>query len=138
MVVVFGLTAVPSALAERGDFDDSFSGDGKVTTHLKGETLYAGAVAVQPNGKILVAGGTITRFSNDEVTSKRAFVARYTKRGKLDKSFGDHGIELLPSAVGPISSDLLLRPDGKIVVVTRTVAIQFDGAPATSDFTLAG
>ena len=107
-----------------------------MTTGLKGEVLYTGAVAVQPDGKIVVAGGTFDPVYNDSVASERALVARYTKRGKLDKSFGDRGVALLPPAAGPISSDLLLRPDGTIVVVTRTAGAQFNSAPPASDFTV--
>jgi beta-propeller uncharacterized protein DUF5122 len=58
------LTSVAAALAAPGDLDPSFDGDGAKGID-SGGTEYAGAVALQPNGKIVVAGST--SVNNDAV-----------------------------------------------------------------------
>ena len=45
-----------TALAAAGDLDTSFDGDGKNTTDFFNRTDIAQAVAVQPDGRIVVAG----------------------------------------------------------------------------------
>ena len=60
-----------------GSLDTTFSGDGKVTTDFGAwETAYS--LAIQSNGKILVAGTT-----NDQINSNFA-VVRYNSDGSLD------------------------------------------------------
>ena len=64
-----------------GSLDPVFDGDGKVTTDL-GAAAGDGAngLAIQPNGRIVAAGG-----SGDFV------LARYRRDGSLDQSFGADG-----------------------------------------------
>jgi uncharacterized delta-60 repeat protein len=66
---------------QKGDVDSSFGRDGKVFTDF-GSPAVANALAVQANGKIVVAGD---RTFNDFA------VARYTSSGRLDGSFGTGG-----------------------------------------------
>ena len=68
-----------------GVLDTSFSGDGKVTTLLTGGTDVAFAVAVQSDGKIVVAGVAGLGLLSDE---GNYVVARYTSTGALDNTFG--------------------------------------------------
>jgi uncharacterized delta-60 repeat protein len=63
-----------------GRLDPSFGDGGKVLTHFVGNS-YAEGVAIQPDGKIVAAGGGAGFF----------VLARYTTRGKLDPSFGRGG-----------------------------------------------
>jgi hypothetical protein len=44
------------ALAARGDLDRTFSGDGKLTTNVTRTHDGASGVAIQADGKIVVAG----------------------------------------------------------------------------------
>jgi uncharacterized delta-60 repeat protein len=67
-------------------------------------------LAIQPDGKILVAG---TVFGQ---STTMLGVVRYQADGTLDATFGDHGVAA--SGIGP-SNDaraLLLQPDGTILV----------------------
>jgi uncharacterized delta-60 repeat protein len=93
-----------------GTLDSSFGNQGEVTTSLA--TLRRGSlVVIQPDGKIVVAGGTTTGFA----------LARYNSNGTLDTSFGSGG-EVLTS-LGQWTSHanaLLLQPDGKLIVVGET------------------
>lgn len=71
-----------------GALDTSFNGSGKVTTTLSGSCSgQARALALQADGKIVVAGTSCPNF-----TSTRNFtVFRYNTDGSLDTSFGSSG-----------------------------------------------
>src|SRR5262249_16918274 len=67
-----------TAAESSGALDASFGTAGKVTTDFGGSGGFARSVAVQPNGKIVAAGGT--------------FLTRYKRDGTLDATFGTGGI----------------------------------------------
>jgi len=93
-----------SAFAAPGDLDPSFGTDG-IAEATPG---IANAMALQPDGTILVAGYTLPlNFA----------VARYTGEGRLDRSFGTDG-----TATGPSGTVLgmAVQTDGKIVVTGYT------------------
>ncbi len=98
-----------------GDLDASFSGDGKVTTDLNGESLdFIEALAVQADSKIVAAG------VYDYVSGGGALaLARYLPNGALDTTFSSDGkvMENSFGGVGDYASALAVQPDGKIVVV---------------------
>ena len=98
-----------------GKLDASFGTGGEVVTSLGPDTsATAKAVAIQPNGKIVVAGST-----TDPDTFNGDFVlARYNTNGALDSTFGTGG--LVTTSFGPRASadatSLAIQPDGEIVV----------------------
>ena len=65
------------AAAAPGDLDLSFGGTGKVTTNLSSGDDSGNSVAIQTDGKIVVAGKSYGDFA----------VARYNADGSLDTSF---------------------------------------------------
>ena len=67
-----------------GSLDTSFDGDGKVTTDFFGFADRAEAVAIQPDGKIVVAGQAYTNLMGEP---SRFALARYNSDGSLDTSF---------------------------------------------------
>src|SRR6185369_4892241 len=74
-----------------GSLDTTFDTDGKATFDLSlGSSDIATAVAVQPDGKIVVAG-----FSNDGSNEDFA-VIRLTDLGLLDPTFNVIGISIFP------------------------------------------
>lgn len=104
-----------------GSLDTTFDGDGKLTLGIEiGATKddRAFAVAVQPDGKIVVAGyvNSTTADDNDFV------VLRFNPNGSLDLSFSNGGMRFIPFNVGPggmrddQARSLALLPDGSIVV----------------------
>jgi uncharacterized delta-60 repeat protein len=116
-IVAVGAAAGPSDTGEfavaryeaGGSLDPTFSGDGMLTTPIAGGGDEARSVAIQSNGRIVVAG-TDSR--------QRFAVARYRPNGTLDPTFGVNGIvrtDLTPR--DDIGYDLVIQPDGKIVVV---------------------
>ena len=67
-------------------------------------------VALQPNGKIVVAGATWIP------TSPRMAVARYDDDGTLDETFGGTGKVSFGAGSEVAAKAVRVRPDGKIVV----------------------
>lgn len=94
-----------------GSLDPTFGSSGMVTTNfvpLMSDRAFA--VALQPDGRILAAGGSGNALA----------MARYLHDGRLDQRFGIAGmvrIDLWPGSSG-VASDVALQPDGKIVVIS--------------------
>src|SRR5207302_1929448 len=89
------------------------------------------AIAIQPDGKILVAG-----IGNDPtVTHEDFLVGRLTAQGAIDPSFGGgNGYVLTDFGGAPSNNDeafaMALQPDGKIVVAGDANGPVYDGALA--------
>jgi uncharacterized delta-60 repeat protein len=109
-----------------GSRDTSFGTNGGViTTYLTSGTNSdeeARAVALQPDGKIVVAGYVIKIFAYSG--ARRFFaVVRYNDNGSLDTSFGSGGKVFTEVSYpgyqysGAICNALVIEPDGKIVAV---------------------
>ena len=94
-----------------GSLDDTFSDDGRVMTRI-GSTSFGRAVAVEPDGKIVVAGFAAVNGR------ERFAVARYKPNGRLDRTFSGDGILTTPfMPFGRARGfDLAIQPDGRIVV----------------------
>ena len=71
-----------------GTLDTSFSGDGIQVTDFSGFYDGASAVALQPDGKIVVGGHASTATGTSDTDHA---VARYNADGSLDTSFGVGG-----------------------------------------------
>ena len=116
-----------------GTLDSTFHADGKVTTNAGDGTDSAGAVAIQPDGKIVVAGQSWTLSGWDGID-----VVRYETDGTMDPTFGTDGIATVDltegsDGAGDMASDIAIQPDGKIVVAGDAGG----GAEFTSGFGLA-
>lgn len=109
-----------------GSLDASFGGDGIVTTGFgpanEGDAAFA--VALQPDGKIVVGGQSGPTFSPADVA-----LARYEPDGDLDVTFGDGG--LVTTTLEPVNDDWIegvaIQDDGKIVAVGAAVTGPGDG-----------
>jgi len=100
-----------------GQLDVSFGGDGSMS--LSSGPLYdlsgVANMAIQPDGKILVAGlGREDQGSPYE----RFVVARITPTGEMDTSFSGDGLAITapPSGVGQFVLEVFSVEDGKILV----------------------
>jgi uncharacterized delta-60 repeat protein len=116
-----------------GTLDKTFGVGGKVQTDFPGLAAVASSVVIQPDGKIVVAGGAFPLF-----TFLGDFkVVRYNSNGSLDTSFGDGGIVTTIFPEGSYAFDVALQADGKIIAV-GTVFVAFDpGESSNTDFALA-
>ena len=118
--ILIGSAGIPQAALYRlnsdGTLDTTF-GNG-------GNTLFdfpIFAVMLQPDGKIVIAGGTPTTSNN--YYSGDFVVARYNSDGSLDPAFGSSG-GVITTSVGDYhdyATALALQADGKIVVGGETL-----------------
>lgn len=97
-----------------GSLDLTFDKDGLVTTSINSYTDQAYSVAIQTNGKILVAGG----FSNPGYDD--FFVLRYNSNGTLDTSFGTGGVAQTDFGGDDVAQTIKVQGDGKIIVAGYT------------------
>ncbi len=93
-----------------GSLDSSFALDGKVITVFGSSSDFGNSVAIQSDGKIVVAGSS-NNGSNNEFA-----VARYNTDGSLDSSFDSDGKVTTAIGLGDYAFSLALQSDGKIVV----------------------
>jgi uncharacterized delta-60 repeat protein len=109
-ILIQAWVLAPAAWAAPGDLDHSFGQKGKVRTNFTAGDDMVFGVAIQPDGKIVAAGGA--DFED------RFALARYDTGGTLDASFGDQG-KVLTSLTGghDVALDVAVQPDGKIVAV---------------------
>lgn len=98
-----------------GALDPSFGGTGWITTQVSPAGQSADSVAIQADGKILVAGSAVG-------TDYDFAIVRYDADGALDASFGGTGIVTTP--IGTSTSDAIfsiaVQSDGKIVAVGQS------------------
>ena len=108
---VLVLAALPArAHAASGDLDPTF-GSGGVAVLPIAIHSYANAVAVQSDGKIVVAGYVFGGPPAGDMA-----VLRLDAAGALDSGFGSGGVVTLPAGKQSIANALALQSDGKIVV----------------------
>jgi len=98
-----------------GSLDSGFGAGGMLTTDF-GDTHDVGlSVVLQPDGKIVVAGGT--RHFGVRASNPYDFaLARYNANGSLDTSFGAGGHTSTDfGGFDNVATGVALQPDGKIV-----------------------
>ncbi|MGI8603944.1 MAG: hypothetical protein ACR2OZ_13240 [Verrucomicrobiales bacterium] len=95
-----------------GALDTSFNGTGKVTTDIGSSHDYGESVAVQNDGKIVVAGDSKNASADEDVA-----LVRYTSTGALDTSFNGTGKVTTPIGSGQDRGySVAVQSDGRIVV----------------------
>ncbi|MBK8566434.1 MAG: T9SS type A sorting domain-containing protein [Saprospiraceae bacterium] len=118
LAVGIGGKKLAVARLKNGHLDTSYGVDGVAIVELPNEYIWARASAIQPDGKLVVAGHAGIEFI---VRDDHFFMARLTEDGQLDNSFGDNGMVLTDPSGG---SDRLygvdIQQDGKIVVTGHT------------------
>lgn len=122
-IIVAGNTSTPDGSVNRfavarfnpnGGLDTTFSGDGKQTTDVGGGADWGYAIAVQADGKILVAGSSSNGLNSDFA------LVRYTSTGNLDTTFsGDGKLTLDFDGDYDEAYSLLAQPDGKILLAGK-------------------
>jgi uncharacterized delta-60 repeat protein len=115
-IVVAGTTFIGShedfALARynpNGSLDSTFGVQGKTITDFSGIFDSASAIAIDNNGKIIVAG------SANRPANPNFALARYNTDGNLDVSFGNNGQVTTDFLTADIASAVAIQNDGKIV-----------------------
>src|ERR1044071_3789345 len=118
-----------------GTLDKRFGKNGKITTDFFRNVDSISAIAIQPDGRIVVAG--FAQLGGTGGTPRVFALARYRTDGQPDTSFGNGGA-LTTSFGGNFAavSALMVQPDGKIVVA-GTVDFNPDLPGSGLDFALA-
>lgn len=126
IVVITGFDNDPSATEafgvlryqSNGALDTGFGTGGRTSTAFTNFINSANDMAIQPDGRIVVAGET---ESADGTLSEFA-IARYTTAGVLDASFGTGGkvttnfVGVQPGGVHNPATSVLIQADGRILV----------------------
>ncbi len=101
-----------------GSLDTSFGGTGIVITPVGNAHELATSVAIQADGKIVVAGISCNGVGMCNAPGTNFAVVRYNPNGSLDTSFGGTG-KVFTSFGGDLTSrsGLAIQADGKIVAV---------------------
>ncbi len=111
---------VTRLIAAPGDFDPTFGVDGIVTTDFFGSDDFATAIAVQADGKIVVAGSA---KSGADVTTTDFAVARYLPDGTLDPDFGSGGVVTSDFAGSTdYGHAVAIQADGRMIVVGEAIS----------------
>jgi uncharacterized delta-60 repeat protein len=94
-----------------GSLDTTFNTTGKVTTPILASNDLAYGLAIQSDGKIVLAGYAHNGANEDFA------VARYNSDGSLDTTFNTTGKVTTPVLSSTdIATSIVLQPDGKIVL----------------------
>jgi len=114
-------------LDQAGRSDPTFNGGKMMVLRDRRATSTARAVALQPDGKILLAGSGY--FSGDQ-RGQQFLLMRLTPSGTIDATFGDAG--LVQTDAGDLFSHdeatfVARRPDGKIIVGGTTGGLLLNG-----------
>jgi uncharacterized delta-60 repeat protein len=104
----FNLLAQPA-----GNLDPTFGNGGKIVTSITPGQDKSYGVAIQADGKILVAG-----YSTSSITGKDFTVVRYNSNGSIDNSFGNNGVVTTDLQAGSIdvANSVAIQTDGKIIL----------------------
>ena len=118
-----------------GSLDKRFGKNGKITTDFFRNVDSISAIAIQPDGRIVVAG--FAQLGGNGGNPRVFALARYRSDGSPDTSFGNGGA--LTTSFGgnfAAASAVMVQPDGKIVVA-GTVDFNPDVPGSGLDFALA-
>jgi len=118
-----------------GTLDKRFGKNGQITRDFFRNVDSISAIAIQPDGRIVVAG--FAQLGGTGGTPRVFALARYRNDGQPDTSFGNGGA--LTTSFGgnfAAASAVMLQPDGKIVVA-GTVDFNPDLPGSGLDFALA-
>ena len=95
-----------------GELDGTFGTGGTLATGV-GPFSAGTDVAIQPDGKFVVAGVTTTDL--DEPLTYNFALARYLANGNVDNSFGTSGRVTTDFGSGEVAMSIVALPDGKLL-----------------------
>jgi uncharacterized delta-60 repeat protein len=110
-----------------GFFDPSFDGDGKRIVDFPGGTESAADVAIDANGRIVVAGTTRLNSNRDVAVARLDPAA-----GADDPTFGSGGKLTVDSGRNELGRGMALTPSGEIVVVGEAYVTGEEGDAAVT------
>jgi len=118
-VVLLVAWAPEAAQAADGALDPTFGNQGRVKTDFHRSNDLAYGMALQPDGKMVVAGISFIGISS---AGGDFAVARYNTDGTLDSTFGVGGKVTTDFGLTDQASSVVVQADGKIIVAGGTYA----------------
>lgn len=113
-----------------GSLDGAFGAGGRVLTPIGGPATIS-SVAVRSDGAVVVAGNVTNSGGSD------LLVARYSKSGALDRSFGRGGFAVMDLGGIDLPSGIALR-DGNVFLGTPECCLRRTGSLPVAEFSDAG
>ncbi len=108
--ITFGTVDVDIAAVNDAPVLSNIGGDGLVSTDLGSGNDLGYAIAVQDDGKIIIAGYSSNGSDHD------GLLARYNADGSLDTTFGTDGFALQPIGTGTdVWREVVIADDGSIL-----------------------
>ena len=96
-----------------GALDPSFGSAGIVRTAFTIGFHYPYGIAIQPDGKIVVAGSASSPNNSTDMIA----IARYNRNGSLDSTFGTGGkVTTVLLGFRDVAQVVVVQPDGKILI----------------------
>lgn len=97
-----------------GTRDTGFGTNGIITTRIGSQFSTGSKIALQPDGKFIVAGFAV---NGDNGSDGKSAVVRYNANGTLDNTFGTNGVTLIPydNSIFRLG-EALVQNDGKLLV----------------------
>ena len=92
-----------------GDLDSTFNSNGIVTANSGVDNNEVYSVALQTDGKIVVAGYSVNNVYN-------VSISRYNSDGTIDNTFATGGVYTILIGGESLANSVAIQTDGKIVV----------------------
>ena len=127
-LVYLGFSLAPNAVSNASAQSTNSVPRGVVTTVI-GKESRAFTTLLQPDGKILAGGFTETSKDQNDFA-----LARYMPDGRIDNSFGQHGVVITDFGQNEIVHKLALLPDGKILAVGHSYDENFEESLALARY----
>jgi uncharacterized delta-60 repeat protein len=94
-----------------GTIDSTYNGTGRASVSISGMSIYSRRIAIQQDGKLVIAGFT------DSVYRNNIFIARLQTNGLPDNSFNSNGKKIIYLTAGNnYASSVAFQSDGKLIV----------------------
>jgi uncharacterized delta-60 repeat protein len=125
ILVASSYSNIMARFTSSGQLDTTFGSGGIVNLANPGQSITAAPtqIAVQKDGKILVASGSVT----PNPLAQAGTISRYNSIGSLDKTFGEAGTVASVASASALS----LESDGEIVVA-GSLTCKLNAPPASS------
>ncbi len=102
-----------------GSLDNAFKTKGYIVTDVSNASDdHASSVILQPDGKILIGGTSITLDG-----STNAVLIRLNSNGQFDNSFGANGISAIVVSYDNPVTDMALQSDNKIIQISSSFTL---------------
>jgi uncharacterized delta-60 repeat protein len=113
----------------KGKIDKSFGKNGRVLVDIAGTDNTCHAIALQSDGKIVLAGAAADQPSN----TVHSLIVRLDDRGRLDKSFNRTGFARASEFLGA-AHDVTICADGRILAAGYAILTKSDHGGPPQEF----